>query len=230
MILFKNTLDRAAEAEYKERVLNTFKQPPLISDLNENLVPRPDVERLLSKAMTHESDRYFLISGGHGVGKTTAVKSSLHNLGKDGGCVYIAVDVANPAEIWDQLDAAFTPTPKRASHLRNTALETVSNRPIETKVVNRKLVNTQVWHFVNSLTNDFIERSLMGEIVAGAKEYKKEFKKRPVLVIDDVNFLAKDCPEILTKLQRWAKRCADDQALGIIFVSSDGLAPQQLSK
>ena len=220
LMLFKHALDRAAEAEYKKRVLNTFKQPPKLSAfLEEDLVPRPDVEKKLSDVMT-TTDSYFLISGGYGVGKTTAVQSSLHKLGKKGGCVYVAVNYAKPEMILNQLDAAFTPTPK-----------TGSKRPIiETKVVDSKLVNTQDWHFSNSLTNNFIEVSVMEEILAGAKEYRKEFKKRPILVIDDINYLAKDCPEILSQLLSWAKRCADERALGIVFVSFANLQLQMTAK
>jgi predicted ABC-type ATPase len=48
---------------------------------------------------------YYLITGGKGVGKTTAIKSSLSQLSS--GFVYVAVDANDPRAIWSHLNAAF---------------------------------------------------------------------------------------------------------------------------
>ena len=63
-----------------------------------------------------------------------------------------------------------------------------------------------------------------------AKEYKQKHKKPPVLIIDNINYLAQKAPEILEVLQEHAKQCADNRSLVVIFVISEGQALQQMKE
>lgn len=58
--------------------------------------------------------------------------------------------------------------------------------------------------------------------------YKNKFGKMPVIVFDNVNYLAEKNPDILEVIQKGAKQAIDDRAFITVFVSSDGLAPTQL--
>jgi len=62
-----------------------------------------------------------------------------------------------------------------------------------------------------------------------AAAYKKEHGKCPVLVFDDVNRLAHDAPSILKVLQGAAKNAVSANTFTVVFVTSDGLAPAQIS-
>jgi len=86
------------------------------------------------------------------------------------------------------------------------------------------------WNFINQTSGsakiDMLKALEM--IKEGADKYKRATGKLPVLVIDDVNYLAEKSPDLLESLQLFAKDCADGRALYIIFVSTDGLAPSLL--
>ena len=58
--------------------------------------------------------------------------------------------------------------------------------------------------------------------------YRKKYKIAPVLVIDNINILATDTPEVLKILQRGAKNAVDSCLFTTVFVSSDGAAPNQM--
>lgn len=51
----------------------------------------------------------------------------------------------------------------------------------------------------------------------------------PTLVIDSVNVLASHAPEILQILQMEARNAVSKSEFTVVFVCSDGLAPQQIS-
>ena len=60
------------------------------------------------------------------------------------------------------------------------------------------------------------------------KEKKTHKGRPPVLVIDNVNRLAVDAPQILRELQDFAKDHADRSDIIVVFVSSEGIAPRFL--
>ena len=61
-----------------------------------------------------------------------------------------------------------------------------------------------------------------------AECYRKEYGKSPVLVIDNINQLAKKDPAILEILQDGAKAAVGSGLFKAVFVTSDGSAPSQM--
>ncbi len=62
-----------------------------------------------------------------------------------------------------------------------------------------------------------------------AAAYKKKTGECPTLVIDNINRLAIEAPEILKILQEGARDAVSENTFTVIFVTSDGLAPKQIS-
>ncbi len=55
-----------------------------------------------------------------------------------------------------------------------------------------------------------------------AIKYKREYKRVPVLIIDNANRLAEKQQRLLDLIQDYAKRAADEGIATIVFVSSEG--------
>ena len=62
-----------------------------------------------------------------------------------------------------------------------------------------------------------------------AAAYKKKTGECPTLVIDNINRLAQKEPEILDILQEGARDAVSANTFTVVFVTSDGLAPKQIS-
>jgi hypothetical protein len=58
--------------------------------------------------------------------------------------------------------------------------------------------------------------------------YRRENNRAPVIVIDNINRLANNAPEILEILQEGAKDAVGSGLFTAVFVSSDGSAPSQM--
>eukprot|EP01132_Coremiostelium_polycephalum_P010812 gene10812-13244_t len=65
-------------------------------------------------------------------------------------------------------------------------------------------------------------------IEEAATRYKQKHGKAPVLVIDNINWLALEDQKMLKVLQDFAKIHADKAGLIVVFVSSDGNGPKYL--
>ena len=61
-----------------------------------------------------------------------------------------------------------------------------------------------------------------------AVKYKREYKKIPVLIIDNVNRLAENQMELLEQIQDFAKRASDQGKAVVVFVSSEGHVPRHM--
>jgi hypothetical protein len=61
-----------------------------------------------------------------------------------------------------------------------------------------------------------------------ADSYRKENNRAPVIVIDNINRLANDAPEILDILQKGAKIAVGSGLFTAVFITSDGSAPSQM--
>jgi chromosomal replication initiation ATPase DnaA len=61
-----------------------------------------------------------------------------------------------------------------------------------------------------------------------ADKYKKEYKKIPVLIIDNVNRLAKKQLRLLEHVQEYAKRAADEGIATVVFVTNEGHVPRRM--
>ncbi|CAG8633033.1 3823_t:CDS:2, partial [Diversispora eburnea] len=75
--------------------------------------------------------------------------------------------------------------------------------------------------------SEYSDWNLLGmQLVSTANHYMKENKRPMVLILDQVDRIAKKDLEFLRILQDFAKDCADLGSLDIIFVASEGIVPQ----
>jgi chromosomal replication initiation ATPase DnaA len=61
-----------------------------------------------------------------------------------------------------------------------------------------------------------------------AIKYKQEYKRIPVLIIDNANRLAQKQQELLNQFQDYAKDAADNGIVTVVFVSSEGRVPRRM--
>ena len=61
-----------------------------------------------------------------------------------------------------------------------------------------------------------------------ADKYQDEYKKIPVLIIDNANRLAEKQLRLLEHVQDYAKRAADEGTATVVFVSSEGRVPRRM--
>ena len=61
-----------------------------------------------------------------------------------------------------------------------------------------------------------------------AVKYQQEYKKVPVLIIDNANRLAQKQPKLLNLFQDYAKDTADNGTVSVVFVSSEGRMPDRM--
>jgi hypothetical protein len=63
-----------------------------------------------------------------------------------------------------------------------------------------------------------------------ATKYKQEYKKMPVLIINNVNRLAQKQPRLLDQFQDYAKSAADNGLVTTVFISSEGRVPRRMMR
>ena len=61
-----------------------------------------------------------------------------------------------------------------------------------------------------------------------AAKYKQEYKRTPVLIIDNANRLAEKQLELLEQIQDYAKLAADEGTATVVFVSGEGRVPRRM--
>jgi len=61
-----------------------------------------------------------------------------------------------------------------------------------------------------------------------AIKYKQEYKRVPVLIIDNANKLAQKQQGLLDLFQDYAKHAADEGIITVVFVSSEGRVPRRM--
>ena len=63
-----------------------------------------------------------------------------------------------------------------------------------------------------------------------AIKYKQEYRRVPVLIIDNANRLAQKQPGLLDLFQDYAKSAADNGIVTVVFVSSEGRVPRRMMR
>ena len=61
-----------------------------------------------------------------------------------------------------------------------------------------------------------------------AAKYKQEYKRTPVLIIDNANRLAENQLKLLEQIQDYAKLATDNGTATIVFMSSEGRVPRRM--
>jgi KaiC/GvpD/RAD55 family RecA-like ATPase len=158
--------------------------------------------------------KYVVIVGEHGTGKSTAVRSVVRNRTGDKGAVYVntPLDVYKFSRVlatavdftWDVIDL---PGGVRRMLSLTAKEETTPKRADEP---------------LGSFT------AVAGAIAAAAVKFKQQHGRPAVLIIDSAEIIAKDNPAFFAKMQDFAKQMTDAGNLRLVFVFSDGTAPEQM--
>ena len=83
------------------------------------------------------------------------------------------------------------------------------------------------WHVEQDGCSEYSYWNLLSlQLLHTADYYMEKYKHPIVLVLDQVDRIAKDDQKFLGILQDFAKDCVDKHTLVIIFVASEGLVPQ----
>ena len=188
-----------AHAGYHSRVtMSRFEvgcaapSPPLIEDM-----ARADLKAELMSEMTRMDGLYSLIYGLIGTGKTHLVQSAAHSLG--GGTLFVHSETAND----------FVPTFARAIGLPETGTQ-------RALFYSSPLTRSHVTCVRSEALFD-----LTSHVTTMAIEWMATRNRPLTLVIDNCDALAKSTPDVLSQLQRWAKRRADDRSVRVVFVAGE---------
>ncbi|KYQ88844.1 hypothetical protein DLAC_10646 [Tieghemostelium lacteum] len=214
-ILFISSLGYSSYLEHnrKEKVFHAFKYGRIAPNLDiSHFVKRPDINKQLNYILTPEanSKSYHLIVGENGTGKTTALIQACNEVnGAVGGIVYVSVP-----ETVDEF-----------GKLLGDSFNFDFNEDATPKgYVNRFFVPSPP----RSYSSHGCFRRVKPFIEEAATRYKQQYNRPPVLVIDNINWLALKDSEMLEVLQDFAKNHADKSDLTVVFVSSDGNGPRYL--
>jgi len=83
------------------------------------------------------------------------------------------------------------------------------------------------WHVEQDGCSEYSYWNLLSlQLLHTADYYMEKYKHPIVLVLDQVDRIAKSDPKFLGILQDFAKDCADRGTLVIVFIASKGLVPQ----
>nr|CAG8569419.1 11351_t:CDS:2 [Entrophospora candida] len=181
--------------------------PEVNPPISKKLVKRENLENDPRKFLQRSlNSRYFLILGEPGTGKTTLIQSTILNLQEPKGVVHF-VCPSNVKEFAKNL----------AEHL-NCELYPFKLRDI---VVPNAIRKEQDNHSEYSNWN-----LLSMQLLNTARNYMKKYKRPIVLILDQVDRIAMNDQKFIEILQDFAKVCADEGSLIVVFIASEGLVPQ----
>ena len=174
-------------------------------------VERPELLASLKALLQpDESDNYAVVIGEHGTGKSTAVRDTIVALEDPKGVVYVS-------------------TPDVVSDFGTELAKAVGYNFVFWDVIGgfrRRLSRAEKYDTAPSFSDEPLAsyRPVRQALLNTATAYKKKHNRPIVLVIDAADRIAKDNPKFFGILQDFAKDCADQGLLRVVFVSSEGVA------
>jgi len=177
-------------------------------------VERPDVEADLASILRPSVvDKYAVIVGPSGTGKSTSVRKVIRALiaegaGAGAGIVY------------------FTATELITDFSRKLGKSLRFREPIDLWDSFHRLFTRETKEKVSAPLQMYEPRatwSPLAELLkASAAMYKEKHGKAPTLVLDAMDLVAKKDPIFFSEVQDFAKACADGGILRVVFIFSDG--------
>merc|ERR1711916_98932 len=165
-------------------------------------VERPELLASLKALLQPErSDNYAVVIGETGTGKSTAVRDAIVALEDPKGVVYVS-------------------TPDVVSHFGTELAKAVGYNFVFWDVIGGFRRRLQKCDSEPLASYWPVQQALLNTATA----YKRKHNRPIVLVIDAADRIAKDNPKFFGSLQYFAKDCADQGLLRVVFVSSEGVA------
>ena len=167
-----------------------------------NFVERPVISEMIRDRLTKRT-RYEVIVGNSGTGKSTIVKKVASTIP---GAIYIhpAMGGNVAATLADAFAAAL-----------NWEEQGLSWR----EAYSNDIIGNDHGRMLERMLEDFEHL---------AAKFQAEYGHPAVLVFDNINAIADKDPELLYKLQSYAKEAADKGSYKVVFVCSGGVAPAQM--
>jgi KaiC/GvpD/RAD55 family RecA-like ATPase len=149
---------------------------------------------------------YPLIIGEHGTGKTSLITLAVNGMNEPKGVVYVDIPLQCDLEV----------------NVTKAMREALGGSP-------DKLIDSNECNCCSSLlvllkANRFVAASLKETLKIFshfAEKYKQEYKRAPVLIIDNANRLAQKHQRLLDIFQYYAKKATDDDIATVMFVSNE---------
>ena len=202
-----------SEAAVRRTMLRTFEaggRPGWEADFDDSraVIARPDIVAALATLLRPEfADDYVVVVGETGTGKSTAVRQAVRQLPWPKGVVYFDAPELLP-KFGTHLAAAIgfnvhTVDPWGALRRWFSGVTKVESDP---KLKEEPIAT---WTLVQ------------GALFDVAKTYKAKHGRPMVLVVDAADLVAKKGPDFFKDLQDFAKKCADNKSMTVVFVSSE---------
>ncbi|KAF8254036.1 hypothetical protein K440DRAFT_673711 [Wilcoxina mikolae CBS 423.85] len=196
------------------KIYATFESSKIPHRLEEDYIDRPAMKELVKETLTTCPAQYDVIVGNIGTGKSTLVREVASEIP---GVIYIAIT-------------------GRSTENGSTVRESFSNA--FAAALNWKVPytpwNEVIWGVRRKKLFDYNDSRVKFDAVfddfqKAAAKFKAEHGCVAVLVIDDINIIAMENPTFMLELQRMAKYTADMRLYKMVFVSSGGVAPDQIT-
>ena len=196
----------------ENKIKAKFTNPITVTQKVKDYVQRKEVESDLKQILTPDEDvkGFFVISGEHGTGKTTIVQKVCEEIGH--GIIYVDV----PEEV-EEFSYAFSQAIGINYHQENNGFFSY---------IYQKVFDSEKCIIDLNVALDWM--IVYRKFKLYADWYRKKHGKAPVLVVDNINRLAKKAPEVLETLQEGAKDAVGSGLFKAVFVTSDGSAPTQM--
>jgi hypothetical protein len=188
------------------RIIRAFEAGELVYNkiADEHKIHRPEVVAEFKTLFLQPSeDTYFLIVGETGTGKTTAILDAVSDLKVPRGVVYFMAP-AFPDHFVSNLARKLNYDP-HALDLAGTLKRWITGRSQDVAKV------------------DF--STLRKHLVEAAQAFKAKHGRQPVLIIDAADFIAKGDPQLMQRLQNFAKTEADAKRLRVFFANEGSVLP-----
>ncbi|KAF0424565.1 hypothetical protein F8M41_006508 [Gigaspora margarita] len=208
---YNSAQEKESPVAQDRNITNIFKKGKVYQEadqlISNKLVKRENLENSLKKILQLSLNRYFLIVGEHGTGKTILVQNTILNLQVLKGVVHFECP-SNAKEFANNL----------SKHL-NCELYPFNLRDIIVQWTTNAIRREQDGH------SEYYSWNILSmQLLKAAKYYKEKYRRPMVLILDQVDRIAKKNYEFLEMLQDFAKNCADRGSLVIIFIASEGLS------
>ncbi|CAF3399340.1 unnamed protein product [Rotaria sp. Silwood1] len=215
----KSTFRNGSCPNFKFKEKQLLERKSLLNSLVTILTPVAD--KLVSS--------YYIVLGEHGVGKSTLIRQAARIVGR--GVIYVDVP-SNVKKFGVAFAHAINFDFKEHIRLSTWIESTMFSSPPDEGMHSRTCL-----FFDKVLANDYLfivlgEEKSWERVLLIFEKYAIDFKKKygcvPVLILDNCDILAEKDPEMLEILQDTAKTAIDDSSWITVFVTSVGIAPEQM--